>query len=385
MSVLRIVPSAILSIALAGCAARADRIETADTVSTPESGAPAIMPASHAAPQPPARENPPAPASSIQLQDFAETIAKERGIPLKHAQQLLSEASFNSRIAQLMTPSKTKAAKKSWAAYRKRFVEPIRIRQGLAFWQRKQETLDSVSTQYGIPASILVSIIGVETLYGQHMGNFRVLDALYTLGFHFPDSKRPERAAFFREQLADLIQLDHEGRLDARRTQGSYAGALGIPQFMPGSLMRYAADGDNDGKIDLFGNEDDAIASVASFLRKHDWQPGLPVFAPVRLPADPAPLVHGGLKPSLQWSQLQDKGASLDETTGSLSWQAHPLGVIDLPEESQGTADYRTATPNFFAITEYNRSYFYATAVTDLAEELAARMGYGSPNYSAID
>ena len=381
MPVLRIVPSVVLSIGLVGCAAKADKVNSIESTQAPESSSSAsIMPASDVAPQASSPDGNSPVLLSAQLQDFAETIAQERSIPLSHAQQLLSEANFISRVAQLTAPPKQKIVK-SWSTYRQRFVEPIRIREGLAFWQRKQVTLDSVATEYGVPASILVAIIGVETLYGQHMGNFRVLDSLYTLGFHFPDANRPDRAEFFRGQLADLIQLDHEGRLDARQVEGSYAGALGIPQFLPGSMMRYASDGDNDGKVDLLGSEDDAIASVASFLRQHGWEPSLPVFAPVRLPNNAASLVDGGLKPSLQWQQLQDAGASVTAENRNLAWQAHALGVIDLPEQSQGTADYRVATPNFFALTEYNRSYFYATAVTDLAQALASQMGYSSPNY----
>src|SRR5690606_2802057 len=121
--------------------------------------------------------------------------------------------------------------------------------------------------QYGVPASIIVAIIGVETIYGRYTGNFRVLDALATLGFRYPDPKRPERSQLFRDQLADLIQLDAQGQVDALQATGSYAGAMGLPQFMPGSLLRYAADGDGDGQIELHESAEDAIASVARFLR----------------------------------------------------------------------------------------------------------------------
>lgn len=294
-------------------------------------------------------------------------------------QALLDEARFSATASRLMTPS-GKRIQRSWQTYRARFVEPIRIREGVAFWRQHQPSLDATAARHGVPASIIAAIIGVETLYGKHQGNFRLLDALYTLGFHFPDPSRPERARFFREQLADLIQLDHEGKLNARQALGSYAGAMGLPQFMPGSLMRYAEDGDQDGRIDLFDNVDDAIASVARFLRLHGWQPGLPVFAPASLPDDPQSWVTGGLEPTRTWESLHQHGArAAAQPQGVQPWQTHPLGVIDLRDEPIKKVEYRIATPNFFALTQYNRSYFYATSVAELAWELSQRMGYGQP------
>jgi membrane-bound lytic murein transglycosylase B len=250
--------------------------------------------------------------------------------------------------------------------------------------------LDRASSEYGVPASVIVSIIGIETLYGRDTGNFRVLDALATLGFRYPDESRPERSQLFRDQLADLIELHHHKILDALSVQGSYAGAMGLPQFMPGSLIRYAADGDKDGRIDLLSNPTDAIASVGRFLNLHGWVPGLPVFAPVILPADAGKLVAGGLSPTLDWAELRAQGASIRVRTlapasgteaATTKWQRHKVGVVDLLDEPRNLSEYRTATPNFFAITHYNRSYFYAAAVADLAQELADRMGYAAPNH----
>jgi len=230
-----------------------------------------------------------------------------------------------------------------------------------------------------VPPSIIVAIIGIETVYGRYTGDHRVLDTLATLGFRYPDPNRPERQAMFREQLADLIVLDHRGELDARVVEGSFAGAMGLPQFMPGSLMRYAVDGDGDGRVDLAGNTDDAIASVAAFLRAHGWVRDVPVFAPVVLPAGAARLAQDGLKPESDWAALKAAGARA-LPGGGQAWQAQALGVIDLRDEIRGTHDVRCATPNFFAITHYNRSYFYAASVADLAHEIADRVGYGDPN-----
>ncbi len=330
------------------------------------------------------------------IQAYALEVSMSRNIPLEHVVGLLKNAQFSATAAKLMTPSKT-PVRRSWVTYRNRFVEPVRIKAGVEFWSEHRAALDKTARDYGVPPSIIVAIIGVETLYGRNTGNFRVLDALATLGFRYPDSGRPERSQLFRDQLADLIQLDYEKKLDAHEVQGSFAGAIGLPQFMPGSLMRYAADGNNDGRIDLLSSVEDAIVSVANFLKFHGWEPGLPVFAPLILPANPQALVVGGLNPTYDWITLQNRGAKVRPATGNqlaqkpqkaamlvdntgAAWKQHKLGVVDLLDEPRNLAEYRTGTPNFFAITHYNRSYFYATSVADLAQALSDQMGYGGPN-----
>jgi membrane-bound lytic murein transglycosylase B len=206
-----------------------------------------------------------------------------------------------------------------------------------------------------------------------------VLDTLTTLGFRFPDPTRPARQKMFRDQLVDLIVLNHQRKVNAFTLEGSYAGAVGLPQFMPGSIMRYAVDGDGDGRIDLENSAPDAIASVAAFLQAHGWVEGVPVFAPVRLPPNPDRLVQDGLQPLSSWPALQAAGAQALAGSGT-RWQSQPLSVIDLEDEILHTRDYRCATPNFFAITHYNHSYFYAAAVADLAHAIADQIGYGDPN-----
>ena len=308
------------------------------------------------------------------IQAFAAEVARLRQLPIGHVEALLREARYNATAARLMAPAKTRI-RRSWVTYRNRFVEPVRIRDGQEFWHEHAAELAHTQREYGVPASIIVAIIGVETLYGRHTGDFRVLDALATLGFRYPDASRPERSHLFRNQLADLIQLDHEGKLDARRVTGSFAGAMGLPQFMPGSLMRYATDGDLDGRIDLHASTSDAIVSVARFLRLHGWIPGLPVFAPVTPPADAARLVTGGLTPTLDWSQLAAAGARAQPSADPADWQRHELGMVNLVDEPRNTVEYRVGTPNFFALTHYNRSYFYASSVADLAREIERRIG----------
>lgn len=318
------------------------------------------------------------------IQAYAQTIAASRELPLAHVQALLEDARYDAKAAELMSPAKTRV-RRSWVTYRKRFVDPIRIRAGVEFWTEHRQTLDEASRRYGVPPSIIVAIIGVETVYGRYTGSFSVLDAIATLAFRYPEHpRRAERVKLFQDQLADLMVLDYQGVLDARRATGSYAGAMGLPQFMPGSLKRYAVDGDGDRTIDLAESPDDAIMSVANFLVEHGWQAGLPVFAPVRLPANAESLTHGGLEPVYDWKQLEAKGATPVPTAAasgqSARWTQHKLGVVDLVDEPRKQVEYRSGTPNFFAITHYNRSYFYAASVSDLAEELASRMGYGRPN-----
>lgn len=308
------------------------------------------------------------------IKAYADEVALTRKIPQANVHALLQDARYDETVARLMAPSKTRI-RPSWVTYRNRFVEPVRIKAGITFWQQYQRQLEQVERDFGVPASVIVAIIGVETIYGRYMGDFRVLDALATLGFRYPDPSRPERSQLFRDQLADLAQLHHEQKLDAYSVTGSFAGAMGLPQFMPGSLLRYAVDGDGDGRIELHDNPIDAIASVAAFLRHHGWVPGLPVFAPVRLPAHADQLVKGGIDPTLNWQTLVQHGASVLPSPYDTAWQDHMLGVIDLKDEPRNTVELRTGTPNFFAITHYNRSYFYATAVAELAAELARNMG----------
>lgn len=306
------------------------------------------------------------------MRDFGVELASTRKLSEPEVLKLIDEARYNPTVIRIVTPPAAgqPRAPRSWATYRGRFVEPIRINQGRAFMKQYATELDRATKRYGVPQNIIAAIIGVETLYGKSQGNFRVLDALASLGFDYPDPKRPDRATMFRGQFADLIELDLTGRLDARSLKGSYAGAIGIPQFMPGSIKRFAVSASGAQQIDLSNNMSDAIVSVANFLVEHGWQRGLPVFAPVTLPATADKLVDGGLTPNLDWPQLRAAGAKLAPGAKETAWARAPLGVIDLPEEAAGRVELRTATPNFFAITQYNRSYFYAASVADLAQAL---------------
>jgi len=367
----------MLSVVMAGCA------------SSPQPGSPQARTAPETAhgtapirigPTQPPGEPPAASTATGELRPqaraYAEQLAAERGLPLDPIVAALADSRYNATVARLIAPAPPgRKVWRSWITYRARFVEPKRIKWGAQFWEENQTVLNQAAQRYGVPASIIVSIIGVETLYGRNMGSFRVLDALATLAFDYPDPNKPERADMFRGQLGDFITLALQDKL-ALDARGSYAGAIGMPQFMPGSIMRYAVDGDHDGHIDLAGSVADTVMSVGNFLVEHGWQRGLPVFAPVVLPPDPSALASGGLQPTQTWASLRAAGARLAPGADGAGWIDHPLGVVDLQEEARGTVQYRTATLNFFALTQYNRSYFYATAVADLAAALQARTGY---------
>jgi membrane-bound lytic murein transglycosylase B len=313
---------------------------------------------------------------------YAQQLAAERHLPLKEILSILARAQYNDTTVRLVATPLGQKNRRSWRSYRHRFVEPKRIAAGIAFWEKNCSQLDRAAQQYGVPASIIVSIIGVETFYGRHMGRFKVLDTLTTLAFDHPQPAKLEQVAMFRTQLSDFITLYLRGQISPK-INGSYAGAIGMPQFMPGSIMRYAVDGDNDGHIDLVNSVPDAIMSVGNFLQQHGWQRSEPIFAPVMLPPDPSSLVEGGLQPTKDWPVLQRTGARLLPRTSGGLWQRKPLGVINLPEEPNGTTEYRVATENFFALTAYNRSYFYAASVADLAMAIENQRAHQRANHLA--
>ena len=214
----------------------------------------------------------------------------------------LEGSRYNATVARLIAPSPPgKKIWRSWLTYRSRFVEPKRIGWGVDFYNENRDLLNQAAQRFGVPAPIIASIIGVETLYGRQTGTFRVLDALGTLAFHYPDPARTDRVQLFRDQLADLIELDLTTHLDARTLRGSFAGAIGIPQFMPGSIRRFAVDLDKDGRIDLRNGNADAIGSVANFLAQHGWVAGKPTHYPVTIeePVKARPFIDAGPVPLL--------------------------------------------------------------------------------------
>jgi membrane-bound lytic murein transglycosylase B len=263
---------------------------------------------------------------------------------------------------------------RNWAAYRARFIEPQRIRAGLAFWSANQRWLAAAEARYGVPAQVIVGIIGVETLYGRQVGTFRVLDALTTLGFDFP-SGRSDRSGFFRDQLADLLKLAHKEALDPAAFVGSYAGAIGWAQFMPASWLAHAVDFNGDSRIDLQGSVPDVVGSVANFLAAHGWQSGLPARFAVEAPQDPdqlATLLAPDIRPSFTHHELEDNGAVLDDAGREHSGL---LALVELQNGPNAAPSYVAGTENFWALTRYNWSAYYAMAVLELGDTIAAQRG----------
>jgi len=299
------------------------------------------------------------------VRDFADEMVAKHGFERAEMDALLRQVRFVESAVQLVKPAPP-GKPKNWQAYSERFIEPIRINAGVRFWNENAEALARAEATYGVPAEILVGIIGVETVYGRDTGRFRVLDTLTTLAFAYPEApNQAARAAFFRGELENTLLLARHERIDPFSLLGSFAGAVGLPQFMPGNILKYGVDFDGDGHIDLRGSTGDAIGSVANFLVQHGWNP-----------LDKAPaVIQVSVAPSRAWEPLLERGLSAtlraEELLGAGVTPDLPLpperlyGLVDLQNGADPT-EYWAASDNFFAITKYNRSYFYAMSVLDL-------------------
>ncbi|MDN3920228.1 lytic murein transglycosylase B [Roseateles violae] len=304
-----------------------------------------------------------------ELMAFADALAAEQGWDAQLLRGQLAQAQSMPVVQRLIMPPPAGTAK-DWAAYRARFVEPRRLQAGLAFWADNEAALARAEQRYGVPAELIAGLIGVETFYGQITGGFRVIDALATLAFDFP-SGRSDRSAFFRTELAEFLKLTRREGLDPFAVKGSYAGAIGLPQFMPGSWNRYAVDFDGDSHVDLAGSPADAIGSVAHYLAEHGWQRGMPTHYSVALPADTAArarLLAPDIKPTFSIAELQAAGAQPSEAALQ---HAGPLAVVEL-QMGKAAPVYWLGTENFYALTRYNWSSYYAMAVIDMGQTLAA-------------
>jgi membrane-bound lytic murein transglycosylase B len=264
-------------------------------------------------------------------------------------------------IKAIMPPADP--AIRSWRAYRGRFIEPRRIAAGLRFWREQRTALAAASAGYGVPEEIIVAIIGIETIYGRNTGRFGTLAALATLAFDYPP-----RAELFRRELEALLLLAREQGRDPMSYRGSYAGALGLPQFLPSSVRQWAVDFDDSGRIDLVASPADAIGSVANFLRDHGWRQGEPITARVEVESDPQALLDEGIRPLRLPAEMATMGVRAASLTAAA---AQPAALIELVTPDAPT-EYWLGYQNFFVITRYNRSSFYAMAVHQLAEALGA-------------
>jgi len=247
-----------------------------------------------------------------------------------------------------------------WHEFRSRYVDEARINGGVRFWREHAATLAKARREFGVPEEIIVATIGAETLYGRNTGGFGVLEALTMLAFHYPP-----RAELFRSELEQYLLLAREGRFDAAKMKGSYAGAIGIPQFLPSSYRRFAVDFNGDGKRDLVRSTEDAIGSVANYYRSHGWRAGETIAVPAEVgPGGASGLLEKGVKPRLKVSELKRHGVSPAAPIDDDAEAA--LFVV----ETESGPRYWLALNNFHVITRYNRSINYALAVSELAREL---------------
>jgi membrane-bound lytic murein transglycosylase B len=296
---------------------------------------------------------------------FGAELAARQNLDPAWVQGKLAESRFVPNVAKFIMPPPAGTAK-NWAAYRSRFVEPIRIRAGLAFWRENEKWLVRAQAMYGVPAEIVVGVVGVESIYGRQMGNFRVIDALATLSFDFPTGRK-DRSAFFRDELEQLFVMAHSEDIDPLAPKGSYAGAMGMGQFMPSSWNKYAVDFDGDGHIDMNRSAADVIGSVAHFLAENGWQRDKPTRFAVEPPVDTsdrATLLGPDILPTFTVQQFGERGAALEARAADYD------GKLALVELQNGAAapSYIAGTENFYAVTRYNWSSYYALAVIELGE-----------------
>lgn len=295
-----------------------------------------------------------------EVQAFITEMQAKHGFSVEELNALFAQAEMLPSVIEAMDRP---AEAKPWFQYRQIFLTETRIAAGQAFWQQYSADVARAAKTYGVAEEVILAILGVETRYGAHTGRFRVLDSLVTLAFYYP-----KRAAFFRSELEHFLLLTREEKVDPLQTRGSYAGAMGMPQFISSSYRNYAVDFDGDGRRDLLNSPVDAIGSVANYFSKHGWENGRPVVAVVRVTGERYKnLLNLGLKPTIQTEQL----AGYDiEPVDSLTAKAS-VALVEV--QQQDTMEYWLGYNNFYVITRYNRSPLYAMAVYQLSRELRAR------------
>nr|WP_310308947.1 lytic murein transglycosylase B [Hydrogenophaga laconesensis] len=308
---------------------------------------------------------------------FATDLAERRNLDPTWVRAQIGSAQRIHTVIRLMQPAPS-GVPKNWAAYRARFIEPVRLRAGQRFWEANRETLARAEAEYGVPASLIVGVIGVETLYGQHTGNFRVIDTLATLAFDFPAShpRAATRTEFFRSELEQFLSLTERTGTDPATYLGSYAGAMGWPQFMPSSWVKYAIDFDADGRVDLFNSQADVIGSVANYFKAFGWTPGMPTHHPVRFAPNQSredldTLLAPDILPSFGVESFTAKGAVLE---GAALQHTGKFALVEL-ENAGAASTYIAGTENFYVVTRYNWSSYYALAVIELGEAIKALVG----------
>lgn len=287
---------------------------------------------------------------------------------------IIGQAQYLPTVSRLVLPPAI-GVKKNWRSYRERFVEPARINAGVLFWKTHEKTLERAEKEYGVPAKYIVGIIGIESLYGRHTGNFRVIDVLTTLAFDFPKEhpKASARQAFFRQELEQFLLFSKKNTTDPLLTKGSYAGATGLPQFMPSSIARFAVDFDGDGTINLQDSVSDTIGSVANYFKSFQWQPDAPTHFNIQIDPqqlDLKTLLAPDILPTFSQADLSAKGVTLLPADASYPGK---LALVEL-QNGDDVPSYVAGTNNFYTITRYNWSSYYAMAVIDLGEAVKAAL-----------
>jgi membrane-bound lytic murein transglycosylase B len=306
----------------------------------------------------------PTPANYAQrpeVRAFIDEMASERGFDAKALRRLFAQVEYQPRVIEAI--SRPVATPPKWYEFAPRFLAPERVEAGVTFWRAHEAALARADQEFGVPPEIIVAIIGVETYYGRYSGTYRVLDALTTLAFDYP-----RRAEFFRKELKQFLLLAREEHIPPLEPRGSYAGAFGLPQFMPSSIRAYALDYDFDGKVDLAADAEDAIGSVAHYLVRHGWERGQPLMSPALIDEDTKGAV------------LQKLDAGVSERESLPQWASQSVTAFEMPEkgppdsarllmlEEEGGPSYWLVFDNWFVITRYNRSRLYASAVVQLAD-----------------
>ena len=299
-------------------------------------------------------------AERPEVRAFIDEMATEHGFDARSLQRLFAQVRYQPQVIAAI--SRPVLSPPKWYEFAPRFLAPERVDAGVAFWRAHDASLARAEEDFGIPPEIIVAIIGVETYYGRYPGTYRVIDALTTLAFDYP-----RRAEFFRSELKQFLLLTREQGASPLAAKGSYAGAMGLPQFMPGSVRAYALDYDFDGSIDLAGNADDAIGSVANYLRRHGWQRGQPLMTAALIEEDAKDAVlarlEAGLSEPQALSAWEQNGVSAFEPPDDLA--PDPVRLLMLEED--GGPSYWVVFNNWYVVTRYNRSRLYASAVGELA------------------
>ena len=292
--------------------------------------------------------------------NFAKSFSEKNNVPIEEVNAIINKANYQADIIEKI--SKPAEGTMTWERYRKIFITDERINAGVEFWKENSETLAKVSAESGVPEHIILGIIGVETYFGRIKGSYKVLDALYTLSFGYP-----KRAKFFTSELEAYLILAKEEKLDIETTKGSYAGAMGYSQFMPTSYRAYAKSFEENGTRDLINSPEDAIASVANYLKVHRWENGEPVTSKATMTRKITKLNPQALKPKNKVSDYTAIGFKPAEKLNA----DIPATMIIL--ENENGEEHWFGMNNFYVITRYNHSPLYAMAVYQLAEAVKAK------------